>query len=223
MTILLHDTRRGRKVPFEPRSGQAVTMYLCGPTVYNYAHIGNARPAVVFDLLSRLLRRRYTVKFVRNLTDVDDKINAAAAETGRPISEITEKYKLAYNEDMGALGVLPPDVEFPPKTDVWFLADIYPPNESRTAHNWRAAARLRNGVSAEQAAAEIGAIGQQLKREFGSQTDAVSFGLAPLRERMVKDLRGVLLVICAAVGLLMLIACSNAANLLLVRVTARRK
>jgi predicted permease len=127
------------------------------------------------------------------------------------------------NRSFAVIGVLPPDVEFPPKTDVWFPADIYPSNDSRTAHNWRAAARLGGGVSPEQAAAEIAAIGQQLRREFGSQTDAVSFSLAPLRERMVKDLRGVLLVICAAVGLLVLIACSNAANLLLVRVTARRK
>ncbi len=111
MTIKLHDTRQGRKVTFTPLEEGRVTMYLCGPTVYNYAHIGNARPAVVFDLLARLLRRRYTLKFARNFTDVDDKINAASQETGKPISEITEKFKRAYNEDMGALGVLPPDVE----------------------------------------------------------------------------------------------------------------
>ncbi len=111
MTIKLHDTRRGRKVTFTPLDEGRVTMYLCGPTVYNYAHIGNARPAVVFDLLARLLRRRYTLKFARNFTDVDDKINAASQETGKPISEITETFKRAYNEDMGALGVLPPDVE----------------------------------------------------------------------------------------------------------------
>jgi cysteinyl-tRNA synthetase len=86
-------------------------MYLCGPTVYNYAHIGNARPAVVFDLLARLLRRRYTLTFARNFTDVDDKINAAAMESGKPIGAITERFKQAYNADMGALGVLPPDVE----------------------------------------------------------------------------------------------------------------
>ena len=91
-------------------------MYLCGPTVYNYAHIGNARPAVVFDLLARVLRRRYKLRFVRNFTDVDDKINAAAMETGKPIDEITEKYMRIYNEDMGALGVLPPDAE-PRATD----------------------------------------------------------------------------------------------------------
>lgn len=86
-------------------------MYLCGPTVYNYAHIGNARPAVVFDLLARLLRRHYKLTFARNLTDVDDKINAAAMVTGKSIDEITARYIKAYNDDMGALGVQPPDVE----------------------------------------------------------------------------------------------------------------
>jgi len=111
MTIKLHDTRQGRKVPFEPLVEGEVTMYLCGPTVYNYAHIGNARPAVVFDLLARVLRRRYKLTFARNFTDVDDKINAASIETGKPINEITERFVQIYNEDMGALGVLPPDVE----------------------------------------------------------------------------------------------------------------
>ena len=88
-----------------------VTMYLCGPTVYNYAHIGNARPAVVFDLLARLLRRSYKLKFARNITDVDDKIIKASAESGVPINEITERFIRAYNDDMAALGVLPPDIE----------------------------------------------------------------------------------------------------------------
>ena len=111
MTIQLHDTRQGRKVPFEPLQDGKVTMYLCGPTVYNYAHIGNARPAVVFDLLARVLRRHYDLTFARNFTDVDDKINAASIETGKPIDEITAQYMTAYNDDMGALGVLPPDVE----------------------------------------------------------------------------------------------------------------
>ncbi len=111
MTIQLHDTLKGRKVPFEPLEEGKVTMYLCGPTVYNYAHIGNARPAVVFDLLARILRRRYTLTFARNITDVDDKIIAAAGETGQPIGEITAKFTKAYNDDMGALGVQPPDIE----------------------------------------------------------------------------------------------------------------
>ena len=86
-------------------------MYLCGPTVYNYAHIGNARPAVVFDLLARLLRRSYKLTFARNLTDVDDKINAAALETGKTIDEVTARFIKAYNDDMGALGVKMPDIE----------------------------------------------------------------------------------------------------------------
>lgn len=111
MTISLHDTLRGEKVPFEPLTDGQVTMYLCGPTVYNYAHIGNARPAVVFDLLARVLRRRYTVTFARNITDVEDKIIAASQETGKPIDEITEHFTRVYNDDMGALGVLPPDIE----------------------------------------------------------------------------------------------------------------
>ncbi len=111
MTLHLHDTLRGKKVPFEPLRDGEVTMYLCGPTVYNYAHIGNARPAVVFDLLTRLLRRQYKLTFARNITDVDDKINAAAVETGKSIDEITARFIKAYNEDMGALGVQPPDIE----------------------------------------------------------------------------------------------------------------
>ena len=111
MTIHLHDTLQGKKVPFEPQREGEVTMYLCGPTVYNYAHIGNARPAVVFDLLARVLRRRYKLTFARNITDVDDKIIAASQESGKPIDEITAHYAAIYNADMAALGVQPPDVE----------------------------------------------------------------------------------------------------------------
>lgn len=87
-------------------------MYVCGPTVYNFAHIGNARPAVVFDTLSRLLRHDYPeVIYARNFTDVDDKINAAAAATGVPIDVITNRYIDAYHEDMQALGALAPELE----------------------------------------------------------------------------------------------------------------
>ena len=111
MTMQLHDTLQGRKVPFEPMTEGEVTMYLCGPTVYNYAHIGNARPAVVFDLLARVLRRRYKLTFARNITDIDDKIIAASRESGEAIDEITAHYAKIYNEDMGALGVQPPDIE----------------------------------------------------------------------------------------------------------------
>ncbi|MGB5353140.1 MAG: cysteine--tRNA ligase [Woeseia sp.] len=111
MTLYLHDTLQGKKIPFEPLIPGKVTMYLCGPTVYNYAHIGNARPAVVFDLLARLLRTRFDLTFARNITDVDDKINAAAKESGKPIDAITGRFIKIYNDDMAALGVLPPDIE----------------------------------------------------------------------------------------------------------------
>jgi cysteinyl-tRNA synthetase len=111
MSIYLHDTLTGKKREFEPLVPGKVTMYLCGPTVYNFAHIGNARPAVVFDLLARLLRRDYALTFARNITDVEDKINQAAIDAGVPISTITDRFTKIYNDDMAALGVLPPDIE----------------------------------------------------------------------------------------------------------------
>ena len=86
-------------------------MYVCGPTVYSFAHIGNARPCVVFDVLARMLRRSYGLVYVRNVTDVDDKINDAAREEGVPIGVLTARYLSAFHQDMGSLGVLPPDVE----------------------------------------------------------------------------------------------------------------
>ncbi|MEO0366163.1 MAG: cysteine--tRNA ligase [Pseudomonadota bacterium] len=116
MNLQLFDTGSGQKRPFEPLVPGRVTMYVCGPTVYNYAHIGNARPPVVFDVLARLLRTRYDVTYVRNITDVDDKINRAAKEQCCDISVISSRYRDAYNEDMAALGVLPPDIE-PHATD----------------------------------------------------------------------------------------------------------
>lgn len=92
-------------------------MYACGPTVYNYAHIGNARPAVVFDLLYQLLQRHYpNVVYARNITDVDDKINKAAADSGQPISAISKRFTQAYHEDMAAVGVGHPSIE-PRATD----------------------------------------------------------------------------------------------------------
>ena len=110
--MYLHNTLTGRKEQFEPQDPGRVTMYVCGPTVYSFAHIGNARPAVVFDVLSRVLRRRFgTVVYARNITDIDDKINKAAAEQGVEIGVISNRYAAAYHEDMGALGVRPPDHE----------------------------------------------------------------------------------------------------------------
>lgn len=111
MTIYLYNTLSRRKEEFVPVDPQRVTMYVCGPTVYNFPHIGNARPAVVFDVLARLLRRRYNLVYARNITDVDDKINKVARETGLAIGEIAARFAAVYREDMAALGVLPPDIE----------------------------------------------------------------------------------------------------------------
>ena len=109
--IVFHNTLSGKKEIFEPANPEHVTIYVCGPTVYNFMHIGNARPAVVFDVLTRLLRTRYPqVTYVSNITDIDDKINAAAAENGEDITTLAERYALAYQEDISALGVRAPDV-----------------------------------------------------------------------------------------------------------------
>ncbi len=112
MTLRIHDTLRREKVVFEPLDANHVRFYVCGPTVYDFAHIGNARPVVVFDVLARLLRRLYPkVTYVRNITDVEDKINARAKELGEDIRELTERTAKQFHEDMAALGALPPDVE----------------------------------------------------------------------------------------------------------------
>lgn len=109
--LKLTNTKTRRKEVFTPIDPDNVRMYVCGPTVYDRAHLGNARPAVVFDMLFRVLREVYGpehVTYVRNITDVDDKINARAAETGRSIREITDETTGWYLEDMAALGTLPP-------------------------------------------------------------------------------------------------------------------
>ena len=114
-TLHLYNTLSRRVEPFAPLDPASPTMYVCGPTVYNYVHIGNARGPVVFGVLGALLRRRYGgLRYARNITDVDDKINAAAKELGTPISAITDKYAAAYREDMAMLGVdgdFAPDIE----------------------------------------------------------------------------------------------------------------
>ena len=115
MSLSLYNTLTRRVEPFAPLDPACPTMYVCGPTVYNYVHIGNARGPVVFGVLAALLRRRHCgLRYARNITDVDDKINAAAKELGTPISTITDKYAAAYREDMAALGVdgdFAPDIE----------------------------------------------------------------------------------------------------------------
>ena len=119
MALTLYNTLERAKQEFVPIDRKNVRMYVCGPTVYDYAHIGNARPVVVFDVLYRLLRNEYGadhVKYVRNITDVDDKIIAAAGETGGEIGNITSHFAQIFQDDMAALGALPPDLE-PRATD----------------------------------------------------------------------------------------------------------
>src|SRR3979411_1185946 len=117
--LRLYNTLTRTKEDFSPINPGNVRMYVCGPTVYDFAHIGNARPVIVFDVLFRLLRHIYGEKhvtYVRNITDVDDKINARAAEAGVPIRELTERTAKQFHDDIKALGVLEPTVE-PRATD----------------------------------------------------------------------------------------------------------
>ncbi|MFP6745103.1 MAG: cysteine--tRNA ligase [Alphaproteobacteria bacterium] len=119
MSLVLYDTKARAKREFVPIDPERVGMYVCGPTVYDRAHIGNARPVIVFDVLYRLLRRIFgegNVTYVRNITDVDDKIIAAAQKSGRSISDITAGTTQVFQDDMVALGALPPDHE-PRATD----------------------------------------------------------------------------------------------------------
>src|SRR3954468_757658 len=125
MSLRLYDTLTKEKRPFEPIDPNNVRLYACGPTVYDYAHIGNGRAAIVFDVLFRLLRQVYgaaNVIYARNVTDVDDKINARAARDfpqlplNEAIAEVTASTLAQYREDVAALGCLPPTHE-PRATD----------------------------------------------------------------------------------------------------------
>jgi cysteinyl-tRNA synthetase len=119
VSLSLYNTLTRTKQPFTPIDDKNVRMYVCGPTVYDYAHIGNARPIIVFDMLFRLLRHTYGadhVTYARNITDVDDKINARAAKEGVSISNVTERTTKQFHADIAALGVLAPTVE-PRATD----------------------------------------------------------------------------------------------------------
>jgi cysteinyl-tRNA synthetase len=117
VALVLYNTLTREKQLFEPITPGRVGMYVCGPTVYDYAHVGNARPAVVFDVLYRLLKvSNEHVRYVRNITDVEDKIIAASDATGEAIDSITSRTTQAYHDDMAALNTLPPDIE-PRATD----------------------------------------------------------------------------------------------------------
>ncbi len=113
MNITLYNTATRRKEVLDPIDPDNVRMYVCGPTVYDRAHLGNARPVLVFDVLYRLLRHEYgaeRVTYVRNFTDVDDKINARAAESGRSITQITAETTQWFLDDMAAIGALQPSI-----------------------------------------------------------------------------------------------------------------
>ncbi|MCQ4159319.1 cysteine--tRNA ligase [Roseomonas sp. GC11] len=115
--LAFHNSATRQRETFSPLDPQHVRLYVCGPTVYDLAHLGNARPVVVFDVLARLLRRLYPrVTYVRNITDVDDKINARSLESGEPIAAITARTTADFHRDMQAIGCLPPDEE-PRATD----------------------------------------------------------------------------------------------------------
>ncbi|MBS0212687.1 MAG: cysteine--tRNA ligase [Proteobacteria bacterium] len=110
-SVRLYNTLTRRVETFTPADPARATLYVCGPTVYNYIHIGNARTFTVFDLLARTLKRRFPdVVYARNITDIDDKINAAARESGVPIGAVTARFDAAFSGDMQALGLLTPDV-----------------------------------------------------------------------------------------------------------------
>jgi putative ABC transport system permease protein len=126
-------------------------------------------------------------------------------------------------DDYTVIGVMPPSFDFPREGEIWVLRKLLPPQSSRSGHNWSVIARLREGASIEQARAEMTALSRQLKQEHGSDMDAVDFALIPRHEYVVGDTRGGLLIILVAVGFLLLVACTNVANLLLARVTARQK
>ncbi len=116
-TLTLHNTMTRRREAFVPLDPDHVRLYVCGPTVYDLAHIGNARGMTVFDVLARVLRHLFPrVTYVRNITDVDDKINARAAESGEGIDAVTARTAAQFHADMAAIGNLPPDIE-PRATD----------------------------------------------------------------------------------------------------------
>jgi len=127
------------------------------------------------------------------------------------------------DQSLNVIGVMPAEFAFPRNAEIWVPREIFPAEISRSAHNWNVVARLRPGITAEQAYADVSAVSKQLKQEFGKDMDGVDFAVVPQQEYMVGNVRGALLMIFAAVGFLLLVACANVANLLLAQVTTRQR
>src|SRR5688500_3749063 len=138
-------------------------------------------------------------------------------------SDLTGTTLRLMDQNAVVVGVMPPGFAFPQDAEIWVPREIFPQETSRSAHNWSVVARLRSGVTTEQASAEVSAIAAQLKQEHGKDMDAVSFTVVPQQEYMVGNVRGALVMILVAVGFLLAVACANVANLLLAQVTARQR
>lgn len=138
-------------------------------------------------------------------------------------SDLTGTTLKVMDQNVAVVGVMPPEFAFPSKAEIWIPRELFPAEVSRSAHNWAVVARTRAGVSVEQARTDVSTIGKQLKQEYGKDVDSVDFTALSLQEYMVGNVRGVLLLIFAAVGFLLIVACANVANLLLAQVTARQK
>jgi putative ABC transport system permease protein len=138
-------------------------------------------------------------------------------------SDLTGTTLKVLDQNASVIGVMPPDLGFPASGEIWIPRELFPAEVSRSAHNWSVVARTRPGVSIEQARTDVSAIGKQLKQEYGKDVDSVDFTAISQQEAMVGNVRGVLLLIFAAVGFLLVVACANVANLLLAQVTARQR
>ncbi len=138
-------------------------------------------------------------------------------------SDLTGTSLRLMDQSLNLIGVMPAEFAFPGNAEIWVPREIFPAEISRSAHNWNVVARLRPGITAEQAYADVSAISKQLKQEFGKDIDGVDFAVVPQQEYMVGNVRSALLMIFAAVGFLLLVACANVANLLLAQITTRQR
>ncbi len=138
-------------------------------------------------------------------------------------TDLSETNLRVMDQNLRVVGVMPAGFAFPQNAEIWIPRELFPQQTSRTAHNWSVVARLKSNTSTEQAYADVSAIGKQLKQEYGKDVDAVDIAVVPQQEYMVGNIRSALLMIFAAVGFLLLVACANVVNLLLAQVSARQR